>query len=400
MSTRPAITPTAVGDRIHGWVEEAGWRRPRLDRAAVLVDRPTVRPVIDRGTPTADRPSGTPTVTVVIPCYNYAGFLPAAVASAFDQPGCAVDVVVVDDASTDATPEVAAALAADPRVRVFRNPENLGHVATFNRGLARAGGELVIRLDADDLLAPGAVTRAAALFEARPEVGLVYGHPRHFTTAAPPPARVGRPTWTIWEGRDWVRERCRRGVNCLTTPEVVFRSSVVEQAGPLNEALRYAQDMEFCLRVAALSDVARIDDVDQALHRDHDASMSVTVAAGVMVDLVERRQVFRELFDSVGARFPDRDELGETWRCTLADEAFRHASRAVDRGRDRDDDLAELRAYALETAPVRLRGTEAARWDDLERRRRRPTRPGATVRAARHRLRDEVAYLRWARTGI
>lgn len=396
----PTLNPTVVGDRLHDWVAEADWRRPRLDRAALLLDRPTVRPLVERGRPTRSAPSGSPTATVVIPSYNYARFLPAAVASALDQPGCAVDIVVVDDASTDATPQVSEALAADPRVRVLRNPRNLGHVATFNRGLAEARGELLVRLDADDLLAPGALSRAAALVEEHPDVSLVYGHPRHFTSATPPRARVGRPAWTVWDGRDWVRERCRRGVNCLTTPEVVFRSAVVEQAGPLNEALRFAQDMEFCLRVAALGQVGRIDDVDQALHRDHDASMSVTVGAGLMVDLVERRRVFRELLASVGDRFPDRAELEDTWRDTLADEAFRHAARAVDRGRDDDALLADLRAYALETAPVRRTPRVAARWDALARRRGRVARPGATVRAARHRLRDEVAYLRWARTGL
>jgi glycosyltransferase involved in cell wall biosynthesis len=399
--TLPQLTnPTHLGNRIRGWVDDAGWGRPGVDWVAQRLDPPVVRPMVSRAAPAVgDAPTLT-TATVVIPCYNYARFLGPAVASALDQPGCQVEVVIVDDASTDATPRVAAELASDPRVRVLRNANNLGHVATFNRGLAEARGELLVRLDADDLLTPGSLSRAAAVFETCPQVGLVYGHPRHFTSADPPPARIGRPTWTIWEGRDWVRERCRRGVNCITTPEVVFRSSVVKAVGPLDETLRFAQDMEFCLRVASVSDVARIDDVDQALHRDHDTSMSVTVGAGVVVDLVERRQVFSRLFAAVGERFPDRAQLDRVWRCTLAAEALDQASRALDRGRAEDEDLAALHEFAVSTIPADLRERELARWRELQGRRDALPRAGTTVRVVRQRLREEVAHLRWARTGI
>jgi glycosyltransferase involved in cell wall biosynthesis len=122
-----------------------------------------------------------PTVTVVIPCYNYARYLRESVSSALGQSEVDVDVVIVDDASTDDSQAVAQELAQrDPRVTVLAHHRNLGPVQTFNAGLARASGEFVARLDADDLLTNGSLGRAAAVMTRHPEVGLVYGHPIHF----------------------------------------------------------------------------------------------------------------------------------------------------------------------------------------------------------------------------
>ena len=164
--------------------------------------------------PVPDTAEGrTARVSVIIPCYNYGHFLSESVSSALSQEGVEPEVIVVDDASTDDSAAVAERLAAqDSRVTVVRHLRNTGHVVAFNDGLAAAAGEFVVRLDADDLLTPGSLVRATALFDAYPEVGLVYGHPRHFTEHSPPTPRLAMRGWSIWSGADWVAERCRRGV--------------------------------------------------------------------------------------------------------------------------------------------------------------------------------------------
>ncbi|MGO4433768.1 glycosyltransferase family 2 protein, partial [Paenarthrobacter sp. RAF9] len=130
--------------------------------------------------------SAPPTVSVVVPCYNYGHYLPQAVGSALAQEGVDVEVIVVDDASTDGSAAVAWRLASsDPRISVVHHATNQGHIATYNDGLARAGGRYVTLLSADDLLAPGALARAAALMEANPRVGMVYGLPKDFTDQPP-----------------------------------------------------------------------------------------------------------------------------------------------------------------------------------------------------------------------
>ena len=102
-----------------------------------------------------------PTVTVIVPCFNYAHFLPFAVNSALSQRAVGVEVVIIDDASTDHTPEEASRLSRlSPQVRVVGHRRNSGLVATMNEGLGMARGDYVVKLDADDLLTPGSLARS------------------------------------------------------------------------------------------------------------------------------------------------------------------------------------------------------------------------------------------------
>ena len=97
-----------------------------------------------------------PCVSVIIPAYNYARFLPLAVQSALQQRGedFSVEVIVVDDGSTDDTAEVAAGLAG---IR-YIHQENQGLSAARNTGMLAARGDFLLFLDADDLLAPQVVS--------------------------------------------------------------------------------------------------------------------------------------------------------------------------------------------------------------------------------------------------
>src|SRR4029077_13059057 len=90
---------------------------------------------------------------------------------------------------------------ADSRILLIRHQQNTKHVIAFNDGYAAATGDFIVRLDADDLLTPRSLARSVALFDAFPAVGLVYGHPRHFTTIMPPKPRLGRGrSWSTWCG--------------------------------------------------------------------------------------------------------------------------------------------------------------------------------------------------------
>ncbi len=124
-------------------------------------------------------------VGVIVPCYKYAHFLRECVESALAQP-VDVRVLIIDDASPDNTAEVAAGLAAqDERVEFRRHTVNQGHIATYNEGLDWGTGDYMLLLSADDLLTPGALSRAVRLMDAHPEVGFTYG--RAITTSRPDP---------------------------------------------------------------------------------------------------------------------------------------------------------------------------------------------------------------------
>jgi glycosyltransferase involved in cell wall biosynthesis len=113
------------------------------------------------------------TISVVIPAYNAAHFLPRSLASVFAQTLPPNEVIVVDDGSTDHTSEVADALGA----RVIRQ-ENRGLAAARNTGIQNASGEWIALLDADDSWLPEKLARQAALIQ--PEVVFVYTGTRHF----------------------------------------------------------------------------------------------------------------------------------------------------------------------------------------------------------------------------
>jgi GT2 family glycosyltransferase len=354
--------------------------------------------------PVPDTAEGrTARVSVIIPCYNYGHFLSESVSSALSQEGVEPEVIVVDDASTDDSAAVAERFAAqDTRVTLVRHLRNTGHVVAFNDGLAAATGEFVVRLDADDLLTPGSLMRATALFDAYPEVGLVYGHPRHFTGHSPPTPQLAIRGWSIWSGANWVAERCRRGVNCITTPEAMIRASVLDRIGGLDARLRFAQDMEMWLRTAAVSDVGRVDGPDQALHRDHEGSMSATDGSGDLLDLYERRTVFEVLFEGPGRQLPNAPSLHLSAKRALAGEALERACHAYDRGLTESEDIDGCVEFALETFPD---SRQLQQWRALQRRRMvgarlAPMMPPFAASVVWRRARNDSRYRRWARAGV
>lgn len=115
----------------------------------------------------------TPSVSVVMPVWNAAATVGAAVASVKAQSLEAWELIVVDDGSTDATAaEIERSAAGDPRVRVLRR-EHGGIVAALNAGIAEAGAPLLARMDADDVMMPARLAAQMALLAARPEIGVV-----------------------------------------------------------------------------------------------------------------------------------------------------------------------------------------------------------------------------------
>ena len=124
-------------------------------------------------------PSARARVSIVVTNHNYAAFVADAVESALAQQGAPVEVVVVDDGSTDDSPVVLAPYAS--RVNVIRQP-NGGQAAAFNSGWARSSGDVVIFLDADDLLEPDLAARVLDAFDRDPSVAKVQ-YPLHLIDA-------------------------------------------------------------------------------------------------------------------------------------------------------------------------------------------------------------------------
>ncbi|KAA0231870.1 glycosyltransferase [candidate division KSB1 bacterium] len=118
-----------------------------------------------------------PLVSIVIPCYNYAHFLPEAIESALHQTYANVEILVVDDGSTDNTPGVAAGYKG--RVSYHRKP-NGGLSQARNYGARLCHGEYVVFLDADNRLEPTFVQECLGMFAVHPNAAFVYTQLRHF----------------------------------------------------------------------------------------------------------------------------------------------------------------------------------------------------------------------------
>ena len=364
-----------------------------MDNTGRLSRRMRVKPVLER--------PYIATVTVVISCYNYAHYLPQAVLSCTEQDGVDVDVIIVDDASTDSSLSVARSLAeTHANVSVLAHSQNKGMVETFNDGAKAATGEFLVRLDADDLLTPGSLARATLVAQNYPSVGLVYGHPIHFSTETLPKPRTKASGWTIWPGLEWLEDRCLSGKNVITSPEVLMRRSLVQELG-YQAVLRHTPDMELWLRLSAFADIAYVHGADQAWHRDHEESMSA-MEVDELLDLRERRETFEVLFQGPAGMANGVFRLPPLARAALANEALASARHEMDRSGRESALYSSYRDLAAELDP---NITESPEWARLLRREKAGdmsllSRYAAWTRRLRDRIRSELRWWHWQRTGV
>jgi glycosyltransferase involved in cell wall biosynthesis len=208
-----------------------------------------------------------PGVSVVIPAYNYARYLPAAIDSALNQDYPRLEVIVVDDGSTDSTPEVVRAYGE--RVR-YVHQNNAGLPAARNTGIRAAQHPLLCFLDADDLLPPGLVAEAVrALATLSGDFGIVAFPSQYIdTTGAPLPTKaLADQESREVPGRDIIL-KTRFG-----TTGLVARREVFEQAGFFDETLRSSEDRDMWIRAASRFRIY-LDGDRRVLIRRHGASMS------------------------------------------------------------------------------------------------------------------------------
>ena len=192
-----------------------------------------------RATPT---PTEGPTlVSIVIPCHNQARFLSEAIESAIGQTHPAIEIVVVDDGSTDDTSQVAGRFESVHHV----SQANHGAPRARNAGLEKATGELVLFLDADDRLLPDAVSRGIAALEAHSDWACVTGHVRVIDRSG---AAVDTPPQGHAGGDQFV---ALLRSNYIWTPgAVLYRRSALDAAGAFDPAAGASADYELNLRLA------------------------------------------------------------------------------------------------------------------------------------------------------
>ena len=220
-----------------------------------------------------------PLVSVVIPAYNAERTITAAIGSVLEQTVDDLEVIVVDDGSTDRTVEVAAA-SGDRRVQVVRQA-NAGPSVARNTGLARAGGKYVALLDADDLWLPRKVERQLEVLERQPGVGAVQ-------TGA---------LFVDDDLRELSVRRCRSGGDALLETllfenlpafpsTVMFDRSKLAEIGGFDTSLVILEDWNLAIEAARRCNLQSIEE-PLALYRVHPGNRSrdlgIHVASGYQV---------------------------------------------------------------------------------------------------------------------
>jgi glycosyltransferase involved in cell wall biosynthesis len=199
-----------------------------------------------------------PLLSVVIPCYNAARFLPEAAASVLAQRYEPLEILLVDDGSTDSTPEIAPALA--PEVRYLRQ-ENRGPAAARNWGLREARGEIVAFLDADDLWPEGKLDLQMGRLLADPALDLVSGRVRY----------VELPGGQI---PDLHFETPGRELPGIHIGAAVYRRRAFDVVGGFDESLRYSEDHDWFLRAREADLKMLVVAEVTLLYRHHDSNMT------------------------------------------------------------------------------------------------------------------------------
>jgi hypothetical protein len=198
-----------------------------------------------------------PLVSVICLCYNQSAYVARTLQSVFEQTYANIELIVVDDGSSDSSVQVIKATLTSTPVHISTElivlEHNKGNCTAFNIGLKRAKGKYTIDLAADDVLLPERIVRQVAVFETLPEkYAVLYGNARyidaqdhilghHYKIAPQGNALKAPPSGDIYEA-------VLRGY-FICTPTMMMRTSVLQQLGGYNEALSY-EDFDFWVRSA------------------------------------------------------------------------------------------------------------------------------------------------------
>lgn len=224
-------------------------------------------------------PTSRPLVSIITPAYNQADYLAATIDSVLAQDYPNIEYLVLDDGSTDATPEV---LARYSGIVHWERHANMGQSRTLNKGWSLATGKYLGYLSSDDLLLPTAVSMLVDAMERQPEIVVAYCD---FDLID----RDGNHTGLV-RSPDYDYRRMSEELICPPGPGALFKSDLFRQIGGWDERLRSIPDFEYWLRAGRIGPFLRIPQV-LAQYRVHEASAAIRpIPAERSMELVETMQ--------------------------------------------------------------------------------------------------------------
>lgn len=225
-----------------------------------------------------------PLVSIITPTYNRAGYLPETIDSVLGQDYPNIEYIVLDDGSTDNTPDILAQY--EERIQWHRHP-NMGEARTVNRGWEMATGEYIVTVNSDDPLLPGFVRTSVEFMEAHPEVLVGYPGWLKIDEHSRPIAEVKMYEYSYINMLRWHY--------CFPGPGAILRRKVFElEKQKRNPAYRYRSDYDYWLRVGLHGPFAYIPHV-LATWRTHSGSASSSLRGNTQV-AKEDVQVIEEIY--------------------------------------------------------------------------------------------------------
>jgi glycosyltransferase involved in cell wall biosynthesis len=247
-----------------------------------------------------------PDVSVIIPAYNSSGFVAASIDSALSQQGVTLEVIVVDDGSTDDT--VGIVESYGDQVRCIRQ-RNQGAYVARNNAAATAQGEWLAFLDADDLWAADKLVKQLQLGD--PEVGLIYSDYRHLDTSNRISGRASDAAELV-QGKIFDRLLVDNFIGMST---VLMRTKIFHELGGFTTDITGCADWDMWLRYAVTEREVRVQREVLASYRWHPGQMSKSFAARQRNRLeVLRRAIGRSR--QLGRPIPrslERKAYGNSW---------------------------------------------------------------------------------------
>jgi glycosyltransferase involved in cell wall biosynthesis len=217
-----------------------------------------------------------PLVSICVPVYNREKHLKASLDSILAQTYKNIEIILVDNCSTDNSPQIAKSYGT--RLKYFRNEKNLGACGNLNRCVELSGSEYVAIYHSDDVYMPDIIEKQVRLLEANPDVGAVFteaqiidGEGKPIGAIRLPPRLWGKSIFTFQDLLVWL---VRNRANPLVCPSCMARKSVYQKVGGYNcKNLLWAFDLEMYLRMAKESKIAVIEE-QLMKYRSHPGQMS------------------------------------------------------------------------------------------------------------------------------
>lgn len=257
------------------------------------------------------RTSSPPLVSVVIPSYQHAAYVQRAVESVLQQTVTNIEVIVVDDGSTDGTPDIVAKIP-DPRLRLVRLAENRREHAR-NLGLGLATGHYVAFQNSDDEWLPQKLASQLDVMETRLEVGAVFSAVEVIDGNGNP----ATDTWANglffdgglkWDSSEWLRALFYNNSLCIVSAMV--RHDLLRQTGGFRPSMIQMSDYDMWIRLAALSELEVIAEPLIRMRVDGHRNLSAPTreasarSALEMVDVLEN-YARAPLLERLPSLFPD-----------------------------------------------------------------------------------------------